>query len=120
MPSRPDKPLRFLFDSKAKLDATPEEVQDDIGFAFDLVQRGEDAPDFSAVPQYGRGVIEIRASHDGEAYRSFYVAKFAEAVYVLDVVHKKSKRGKQLPKADGERIARRFKQLAQRRRSDRR
>ena len=112
MTVRPIKPTRFLYDSLDKLKAMPDEVQDDVGFALDLVQRGEDAPDFSPVPQYGRGVLEIRASHDGEAYRTFYVAKFEEAVYVLDVLHKKSKRGKSLPKNDGARIARRFKQLA--------
>ena len=55
--------------------------------------------------------MEVKASHDKETYRAFYVAKFPEAVYVLDVIHKKSKKGKSLPKSDKDRIRRRYKEV---------
>ena len=46
----------------------------------------------------GRGAREIRVHVDGQL-RVFYVATFAEAVYVLHVFQKKSKRGIATPEA---------------------
>ncbi len=43
------------------------------------------------MPSVGTGVIEIRVRADG-VYRLFYVAKFAEAVYVLHAFQKKSQK----------------------------
>jgi len=41
------------------------------------------------MPTVGLGVNEIRIATKGEQYRLIYVAKFAEAVYVLHVITKK-------------------------------
>jgi phage-related protein len=43
------------------------------------------------MPSIGAGVNEIRI-HAGNAYRVIYVAKFAEAVYVLHAFAKKTPR----------------------------
>ncbi len=40
------------------------------------------------MPSIGPGVIEIRIN-TGNAYRIFYVAKFAEGIYVLHAFQKK-------------------------------
>jgi len=55
----------------------------------------------------GPGVIEIRL-HTTEEYRVFYVAKFAEAVYVL---HAFNKRRQKTPPRDIELAQRRYSEL---------
>lgn len=112
------KDLDFLYDSLDKLCEMPDEVQGTVGYNLDLVQRGLDPADFGPLSGVGRGVMEIRASHDKETYRAVYIAKFAERVYVLDIIHKKSKHGKALPKKDMSRLARRYKELRQMRREN--
>jgi phage-related protein len=42
----------------------------------------------------GPGVIEIRI-HAGREYRVFYVARFAEAVYVLHAFEKRTRQARQ-------------------------
>ena len=55
-----------------------------------------------------RGVLEVVADHDGNAYRAVYTVKFAEVVYVLHAFQKKSTRGCATPKADIELVKRRL------------
>ena len=43
------------------------------------------------MPSVGAGVVEIRVHVEGE-YRVFYVAKFDDAVYVLHVFAKKTRK----------------------------
>ncbi len=42
----------------------------------------------------GRGVCEIKISEGGQSFRILYIAKYAEAVYVLHAFEKKSQRTK--------------------------
>ena len=105
------KELIWCADALDKLSALPPDVKRDFGFALRLVQRGEMPPTFEPVPTLGPGMIEIKTNSDGETYRAFYVAKFPEGIYVLDAIHKKSKRGKQLPQQDARRIRARYKDL---------
>lgn len=58
----------------------------------------------------GIGVREIRI-HAGGAWRVLYVAKFAEAVYVLHAFAKKTQRTSQ---SDIDAAARRYKEIAKR------
>jgi len=44
------------------------------------------------MPSVGVGVAEIRVRTADGAFRVFYVAKFAEAIYVLHAFQKKSQR----------------------------
>ena len=44
------------------------------------------------MPTVGPGVVEIRVRDESGAYRLLYVAKFAEAVYVLHAFQKKSQK----------------------------
>ena len=41
----------------------------------------------------GATVIEVKESHDGNAYRAVYTVRYADAIYVLHAFQKKSKRG---------------------------
>ncbi len=54
-----------------------------------LVQSGGSPSDFKPMPDVGQGVMEIRLHGDNE-FRVFYVARFAEAVYVLHCFVKKT------------------------------
>ena len=59
----------------------------------------------------GGAVIEVRESHDGDAYRAVYTVRYADAVYVLHAFQKKSKKGIRTPKADVDLIEKRLKDL---------
>jgi phage-related protein len=59
----------------------------------------------------GANVIEVRESHDGNAYRAVYTVRFADAVYVLHAFQKKSKKGIATPKAELDLIEKRLKDL---------
>ena len=56
-----------------------------------MVQLGLEPDDWRPMPSVGPGVGEIRA-HDESEHRVFYVAKFAEGVYVLHAFEKKSQK----------------------------
>jgi phage-related protein len=61
------------------------------GYQLDKVQRGEQPDDFKSIPAAGRGVEEIRVTDESGAYRVIYVARRAEAVYVLHAFQKKTR-----------------------------
>ena len=67
----------------------PEDVRRDAGFQLYRLQSGLEAADWKAMPQLGRGVEEIRLRHFSGAYRVIYLARFAEAIYVLHVLTKR-------------------------------
>jgi phage-related protein len=84
------KPVRFLGDSLRCVRDFPEEVRQDAGYQPDKVQRGEQPDHFKPVPVIGKGVEEIRVTDDTGACRVIYVARRAEAVYVLHAFQKKT------------------------------
>jgi phage-related protein len=61
-----------------------------VGYQLDRVQRGDQPEDFKPMPGIGKGVEEIRVSEPSGAYRVIYVARRAEAVYVLHAFQKKT------------------------------
>nr|WP_254004910.1 type II toxin-antitoxin system RelE/ParE family toxin [Pleomorphomonas sp. NRK KF1] len=79
--------------------ALPEEVRRHFGHAFHLVQCGEEPLDAKALKGFGgRSVLEIVEDHDSDTFRAVYTVRFVEAVYVLHVFQKKSKKGAETPK----------------------
>ena len=84
------KPLRFLGDSLQCLRDFPEEARHDAGYQLDKVQRGEQPNDFKPMPGVGKGVEEIRITDESGTYRVIYVARRAEAVYVLHAFQNKT------------------------------
>jgi phage-related protein len=111
------KQIIFWADSRDRLRSFPEEARMDLGHGLHLVEQGKEPPHFDHLPELGSGVMEVKVDHDKETYRAFYVAKFAEAIYVLDAIHKKSKKGKELPKPDKERIQKRYKEVVEHRKA---
>lgn len=67
------------------------EVRHELGFDLRRIQSGGLPRDWKPMTQVGAGVTEIRVRLGG-AYRLLYVAKFAEAVYVLHVFRKKTQK----------------------------
>jgi len=57
---------------------------------LDKVQRGEQPDDFKPLAAVGKGIDEIRITDESGAYRVVYVARRADAVYVLHAFQKKT------------------------------
>ena len=70
------RPVRFLGDSLRSSRDFPSAVRHNAGYQLDKVQRGEQPDDFKPMPT--------------GAYRVIYVARRAEAVYVLHALQKKT------------------------------
>ena len=93
----------------------PQQVRKDIGQALYAAQQGVTDP--AAKPLKGFGgtrVMEIVERYRSDAYRAVYTAHFANAVYVLHVFQKKSKRGIATPEQDMDLIRTRFAEAARR------
>ena len=61
------------------------------GFQIWRVQRGLEPNDWKPMPSVGLGVQEIRIRTVAE-HRVLYVARFAEAIYVLHAFEKRTRR----------------------------
>ena len=57
-----------------------------------MVQAGREADDWKPMPTVGPGAAEIRVRDETGAYRVIYVARFADAIYVLHAFQKKSQK----------------------------
>lgn len=81
-------------DSLQRLRDSPADVRSDAGYQLELVQSGDLPADFRPMPGVGPGTIEIRV-RAGSEYRVFYVARFAECVYVLHSFVKRTRTTRQ-------------------------
>lgn len=85
------KDVVWVATSRADLRALPELARRQLGFELREVQSGGLPQDWKPITTVGSGVIEMRVRIDG-AFRLMYIAKFAEAIYVLHVFQKKSQK----------------------------
>lgn len=86
------KPVHFVGTAREDLRELPENVQETAGFQLFKVQQGKEPDDWKPIPTVGPGVQELRVRAESGAYRIFYIAKFAEALYVLHVFEKRSQK----------------------------
>ena len=92
------KRVRWVGSSKKDLQSLPKAVRQNVGKALWDAQEGEVPPGTKILHGFGGGsVLEIRADHDGNAYRAAYTIRLGEFVYVLHVFQKKSKKGSKTP-----------------------
>jgi len=63
-----------------------------VGSQIRRIQYGEEPDDWKPMPSIGTGVNEIRLRDDGDQYRVIYIAKLAEAVFVLHAFQKKTRK----------------------------
>ena len=106
------KQVRWIGDSREQIRAFPEEPRREAGYQLERVQAGREPADWKPMPSVGLGVNEIRVREESGAFRLIYVAKFAEAVYVLHAFRKKAQK---TAKQDIDLARRRFRELVQER-----
>lgn len=88
----------------------PSPVMDDGGYQLDLIQQGKDPLDFDPIPAVGAGAYELRLDDEQNEYRVLYVAKMADAIWVLHAFQKTTRKisGKDIALASA-----RYKELLQ-------
>jgi len=104
------KDLEFIGSSYEDLCAFPRPVRREAGYQLGLVQEGENPDDWKPMPTIGTGVREIRIRDEDDIYRVIYVAKFADAIYVLHAFQKKVQKTN---KRDIDLASKRYRELLQ-------
>jgi phage-related protein len=89
------KPLEFKGSSLDNLRAFTLEARREAGLQLDRVQRGLVPDDWKPMNTIGQGVKEIRIRETSGIFRVIYVAKFADAIYVLHCFQKKTQKTSQ-------------------------
>jgi phage-related protein len=108
------KPVTWVGTSLKDLRAFPEAVQDLMGYALYVAQRGGKHQDAKVLRGFGgAGVVEISEDHRGDTFRTVYTLRYASNVYVLHAFQKKSKTGRETPHRDIELIRQRLREAEQ-------
>ena len=83
------KDIVWLGQTYKDVKSYPKKVKREIGFNLDRLQRGLEPCDWKNLVGLGQGIQEIRI-HEMNEYRVVYIAKFAEAIYILHSFVKKT------------------------------
>lgn len=102
------KPVEFRGNSLDDLRTFPSTVRREAGYQLDRVQHGYEPDDWKPMTTIGQGVQEIRIRDASGAFRVIYIAKFADAVYVLHCFQKKTQK---TAKADLDLATKRYRDL---------
>jgi phage-related protein len=102
------KPIEFRGSSLDDLRAFPMAARREAGYQLDRVQNGQEPDDWKPMNTVGQGVREIRIRDAAGTFRVIYVAKFADAVYVLHCFQKKTEK---TSKADVDLATKRYRDL---------
>lgn len=102
------KPVEFRGSSLDDLRTFPLPARREAGHQLDQVQNGQEPDDWKPMNTVGQGVKEIRIRDAAGAFRVVYVAKFADAVYVLHCFQKKTEK---TSKTDLDLAAKRYRDL---------
>jgi len=86
------KPVEFLGSSLDDIRDFPETARREAGSQIRRVQYGDEPDDWKPMPTIGAGVNEIKLRDDGGQFRVIYIAKLAEAVFVLHCFQKKTRK----------------------------
>jgi phage-related protein len=106
----PTKIVRWIGSSRRDLQALPKTARRIIGNGLWDAQEGRISRYAKALHGFGgASVLEIRAAHEGNAFRAAYTVRFREFVYVLHVFQKKSHKGSTTPADTMELIRKRLK-----------
>ena len=102
------KPIEFRGTALDDLRSFPQTAMREAGYQLDRVQNGLAPDDAKPMPSIGAGVVELRIWDEAGTFRVVYVAKLADAVYVLHCFQKKTQ---QTTKRDIELAQKRLKAL---------
>lgn len=86
------KPIEFLGSALDDLRTFPVPARREAGYQLDQIQHGLEPDDWKPMSIVGQGVREIRIRDVAGAFRVIYVAKFANAIYVLHCFQKKAQK----------------------------
>lgn len=89
------KDLVFRGSSLDDLRAFPAPAKSQVGYQLNRVQHGLEPDDWKPMGAVGAGVKEIRVRDEAGAFRVLYVAKLADAIYVLHCFQKKTEQTSQ-------------------------
>lgn len=95
------------------LRAFPESARRQAGYQIDKVQHGEEPDDWKPMKTIGAGVREIRIREEAGAFRVVYLARLADAVFILHCFQKKTE---QTSARDIELARKRYKEIMELRR----
>jgi phage-related protein len=110
----PLKPVIWVGSSRKDLREFPEPVQDHMGYALYVAQRGGKHRDTKPLSGFGgAGVVEVVKDYRGDTFRAVYTVRYAGTVYVLHAFQKKSKTGRETPLRDMELIKQRLREAEQ-------
>ena len=104
----PLTPVEWIGSARDDLRAFPEAVQDEIGYALYIAQRGEHPLQAKRLKGELGGLIELVEDYDGNTYRAVYTLKLRGAIYVLHAFQKRSTRGIATPRREIELIKARY------------
>jgi phage-related protein len=108
------KSVTWVGTSLKDLREFPETMQDHMGYALYVAQRGGKHQDAKVLSGFGgAGVVEVIKDHRGDTFRAVYTLRYAGSVYVLHVFQKKSKTGRETPRRDVELIKQRLREAEQ-------
>jgi phage-related protein len=108
------KPVIWVGSSRRDLRAFPEPVQDHMGYALYIAQRGGKHRDTKTLSGFGgAGVVEVVKDFRGDTFRAVYTLRYAGAVYVLHAFQKKSKTGSETARRDLELVKQRLREAEQ-------
>jgi phage-related protein len=107
----PLKPVVWVGSSRNDLRGFPDPVQDRMGYAIYVAQRGGKHRDAKVLSGFGgAGVLEVVKDFRGNTFRAVYTLRYAGTVYVLHAFQKKSKTGRETPRRDMELIEKRLRE----------
>jgi phage-related protein len=107
------KPVEFCGDALDELRAFPVGARRAAGYQIDKVEHGQEPDDWKPMKTIGAGVKEIRIRDESGAFRVIYLAKLADAVYILHCFQKKTE---QTSGRDIDLARKRYKELMEQRR----
>jgi phage-related protein len=108
------KPVIWVGSSRKDMREFPEPVQDHMGYALYVAQRGGKHRDTKALSGFGgAGVMEVVKDFRSNAFHAVYTLRHSGAVYVLHAFQKKSKTGRETPHRDVELIKQRLREAEQ-------
>lgn len=90
------KPVTFVGNSLECLKRFPELARRSLGYQLGRVQLGKAPDDWKPMRSVGPGVEEIRVRDSTGAFRVIYLARRAEAVYVLHAFQKRTRKTSRL------------------------
>lgn len=108
------KPVIWVGSSRKDLRSFPEPVQDHMGYALYVAQRGGRHRDTKTLSGFGgAGVVEVIRDFRGDTFRTVYTLRYAGTVFVLHAFQKKSKTGRETRRADIELVKQRLRDAEQ-------